>query len=41
MARATRCRPRSPYGTGYAINDNREVAGMVDDGVAPLQPAIW
>jgi probable HAF family extracellular repeat protein len=28
-------------GTGYAINDNRQVAGMVDDAIAPLQPAIW
>ena len=27
-------------GTGYAIKDNRQVAGMVD-AVAPLRPAIW
>ena len=24
-----------------AINDNRQVAGVVDDAVAPMQPAIW
>ena len=28
-------------GAGYAVNDNRQVAGRVDDAAAPLQPAIW
>jgi uncharacterized membrane protein len=28
-------------GTGNAINSNGQVAGSVDDAIAPLQPAIW
>ena len=28
-------------GVGFAINDNRQVAGVVDDAVSPNQPAIW